>query len=216
MSTVTNTNPLASTTGTTSTSAKATSEASDRFLKLLVTQMQNQDPLNPMDNAQVTSQMAQINTVTGIEKLNSTMGTMSTSFSQMQMMQGVSLVGHDVLVEGNKLQLDADKNGVGGFELASGASNVTIEIKTSSGAVVDTLRLGAQTEGQHGFSWKPPTGTSTSDLTFTVKAVSGGTTITSTPLITDTVDAVRTRDGGLNLQLRQSGDTPYSKIRALS
>ena len=63
MSTVTNSNPLASTTGTASTSAKATSEASDRFLKLLVTQMQNQDPLNPMDNAQVTSQMAQINTV---------------------------------------------------------------------------------------------------------------------------------------------------------
>lgn len=216
MSTVTNTNPLASTTGTTSTSAKATSEASDRFLKLLVTQMQNQDPLNPMDNAQVTSQMAQINTVTGIEKLNSTMGTMSTSFSQMQMMQGVSLVGHDVLVEGNQLQLDADKNGVGGFELASGASSVTVEIKTSSGAVVDTLRLGAQTEGQHGFSWKPPTGMSTSDLTFTVKAVSGGTTITSTPLMTDTVDAVRTKDGGLNLQLRLSGDTPYSKVRALS
>ena len=44
--------------------------AQDRFLKLLVAQMQNQDPLNPMDNAQVTSQMAQINTVSGIEKLN--------------------------------------------------------------------------------------------------------------------------------------------------
>ena len=42
----------------------------DRFLKLLVAQMQNQDPLNPMDNAQVTSQMAQINTVSGIDKLN--------------------------------------------------------------------------------------------------------------------------------------------------
>ncbi|MCK7501192.1 MAG: hypothetical protein MZW92_72005 [Comamonadaceae bacterium] len=46
--------------------------SADRFLKLLVAQMQNQDPLNPMDNAQVTSQMAQINTVTGIEKLNDT------------------------------------------------------------------------------------------------------------------------------------------------
>jgi len=216
MSTVTSTNPLASTTGTASTPAKATSEASDRFLKLLVTQMQNQDPLNPMDNAQVTSQMAQINTVTGIEKLNTTMGTMSTSFAQMQMMQGVSLVGHDVLVEGNKLQLDADKNGVGGFELSSGASSVTIEIKTSSGAVIDNLKLGAQTEGQRGFSWKPPTGMSMSDLTFNVKAVSGGTAVTSIPLMTDTVDAVRTKDGGLNLQLRQSGDTPYSKVRALS
>src|SRR3989338_9648727 len=102
MSTVTNTNPLASTTGTTSTSAKATSEASDRFLKLLVTQMQNQDPLNPMDNAQVTSQMAQISTVTGIEKLNTTMGGVTDGFSQMQLLQGASLVGHQVLVEGNQ------------------------------------------------------------------------------------------------------------------
>ncbi|HQY08681.1 MAG TPA: flagellar hook capping FlgD N-terminal domain-containing protein, partial [Burkholderiaceae bacterium] len=51
-------------------SQTATSEAADRFLKLLVTQMQNQDPLSPMDNAQVTSQMAQINTVSGIEKVN--------------------------------------------------------------------------------------------------------------------------------------------------
>src|SRR5574343_277071 len=47
-------------------------EQSDRFLKLLVAQMSNQDPLNPMDNAQLTSQMAQISTVSGLEKLNTT------------------------------------------------------------------------------------------------------------------------------------------------
>src|SRR3954469_4587875 len=95
---------------------------SDRFLKLLVAQMQNQDPLNPMDNAQVTSQMAQINTVTGIEKLNTTMQGLSGQFVQMQALQGASLVGRDVIVPGNKIDMQ-DGVGQGGFELTSAADN---------------------------------------------------------------------------------------------
>ena len=55
------------------TARSATTEAQDRFLKLLTTQLKNQDPLNPMDNAQMTSQLAQISTVDGIEKLNATL-----------------------------------------------------------------------------------------------------------------------------------------------
>ena len=70
----------------------------DRFLKLLVAQMQNQDPLNPMDNAQVTSQMAQINTVSGIEKLNTTVPGLNSQFVQLQALQGATLVGRDVTV----------------------------------------------------------------------------------------------------------------------
>jgi flagellar basal-body rod modification protein FlgD len=68
----------AQTTTAASTSAATTAaDTSQRFLKLLVTQMQNQDPLNPTDNAQITSQMAQINTVEGISQLNTTMGDFS-------------------------------------------------------------------------------------------------------------------------------------------
>ena len=88
----------------------------DRFLKLLVAQMQNQDPLNPMDNAQVTSQMAQINTVNGIEKLNTTVEGLSSQFMQMQALQGASLVGRDVIVPGSQLDI-VDGVGQGGFEL---------------------------------------------------------------------------------------------------
>ena len=80
---------------TSTPAASAASDASvtsDRFLKLLVAQMQNQDPLNPMDNAEVTSQMAQINTVTGIDKLNTTVEGLSSQFVQLQAMQGASLV----------------------------------------------------------------------------------------------------------------------------
>jgi flagellar basal-body rod modification protein FlgD len=220
MTTVTNTATSAATSATSATANtnKSTSvtDASDRFLKLLVTQMQNQDPLNPMDNAQVTSQMAQINTVTGIEKLNTTMGAMSTSFTQMQMLQGVSLVGHGVLLEGNQLAADSDGNAVGAYELSGSAGKVAIEIKSAAGKVIDTVQAGAQSSGQHGFSWTPPEGTDLTGMTFNVKATAGSTAIGSTNLMSDVVDAVRTDASGLTVHLRNNGETPYSKVKTLS
>ena len=193
-----------------------TTEASDRFLKLLVTQMQNQDPLNPMDNAQVTSQMAQINTVTGIDKLNNTVAGLNTSMASAQLMQGVGMVGRTVLLEGNKLAVDDKRVATGGLELTSDASNVKVEILSSSGATLDTLNLGAAKAGQHGFNWTVPESMATSGLQFKVTATSGSTTITSKPIMTDLVDAVSMKDGALNVQLRLSGDTAYNKIQAVS
>ena len=95
--TATGTDPFATLNGSNTPRPESSQDMSETFLKLLVTQMQNQDPLNPMDNAQVTSQMAQINTVSGIEKLNTTMQGIAAQFSQSQALQGASLVGHDVM-----------------------------------------------------------------------------------------------------------------------
>ncbi len=89
------------------TAANSGADIQDRFLKLLVTQMKNQDPLNPMDNAQVTSQLAQINTVNGIQQLNATMQGLATSFMSAQSMQSTSLIGHTVLTDGSKLNVVA-------------------------------------------------------------------------------------------------------------
>ncbi|HEY9105542.1 MAG TPA: flagellar hook capping FlgD N-terminal domain-containing protein, partial [Roseateles sp.] len=100
-----------STAATSSVAGAGDTTSADRFLKLLVAQMQNQDPLNPLDNAQVTSQMAQINTVNGIEKLNTTVQGLQSQFVQMQALQGASLVGHDVVVAGNKMDFS---DGTGG------------------------------------------------------------------------------------------------------
>jgi len=196
------------------TNAKDATATSDRFLKLLVTQLQNQDPLNPMDNAQVTSQMAQINTVTGIEKLNT---TMSTSLSQMQLMQGASLVGHQVLLEGNKLAVDTTQGiGVGSVDLSSSASSVKIQIINGSGTVIDTVDEGSLTQGRHSFQWKVPDSVDASKLTFKVVATNGSKSVTNTPLMVDTVNAVSTTDGTLNLELSNSGTTAYSKVKAIA
>eukprot|EP01030_Chromulinospumella_sphaerica_P017620 gene17620-17454_t len=74
-------------------------------MSLLVAQLKNQDPLAPMDNAQVTSQMAQLNTVTGINTLNATMEGVAASINANQTVQATSMLGRAVLTEGNDLKL---------------------------------------------------------------------------------------------------------------
>ncbi len=87
-----------------------------RFLTLLTTQLRNQDPLNPMENAEVTSQLAQMSTVDGIERLNKMFQSFVDGQSAYDSMQAAALVGRGVLVEGKKLTL-TESGAVGGFEL---------------------------------------------------------------------------------------------------
>ena len=214
---------ITSTTAATATDATAavpgtTADAtatSDRFLKLLVAQMQNQDPLSPMDNAQVTSQMAQINTVSGIEKLNRTVEGLSSQFAQLQAVQGASLVGHDVVVPGNTLQI-TDGIGQGGFELAGPADHVKVEVLSPSGQVVDTMNLGAETSGIHSFEWKAGSATNDSALRFRVTATSGSVNTAAATLIRDRVDAVTTAGNVFSLELANSGTVPYSAVKAFN
>jgi len=189
--------------------------SADRFLTLLVAQLQNQDPLSPMDNAQVTSQMAQIQTVTGVEKLNDSIGALSMQFVQMQAVQGASLVGKDVIVPGNKLDF-AEGVAQGGFELASAADAVKVEILSPAGQVVETLNLGAQSAGMHSFDWASGTADARSGLTFRVSATSGSTALTTTALMRDTVSAVRTSGDQLLLDLSRSGGVAYGDIKAFN
>ncbi|MEZ5703718.1 MAG: flagellar hook capping FlgD N-terminal domain-containing protein, partial [Burkholderiaceae bacterium] len=97
---------VGSTTAKTSNNATDPEASQDRFLKLLVAQINNQDPLNPMDNAQMTTQMAQINTVSGIQELNATLKGMAAQMTAAQSLQGASLIGRDVLMDGDTLQFE--------------------------------------------------------------------------------------------------------------
>ena len=187
----------------------------DRFLKLLVTQLQNQDPLSPMDNAELTSQIAQINTVTGIATLNTSVQGLSGQFLQMQTLQGASLIGKDVIVPGNKLDI-TDGVGQGGFELAAAADSVKVEVLNAAGTVVDTVQLGASNAGVNGFNWVSGKYDNSSGLTFRVTATSGATKLDTTLLMRDTVNAVSTSGNSLTLELDRSGSTPYSSVKAIN
>lgn len=213
-------NPLSETSAYGTTSNAASSSASDagsadRFLKLLVAQMKNQDPLNPMDNAEVTSQMAQINTVTGIAKLNSTIEGLSTQFVQMQALQGATLVGRNVTVKGSALTI-ADGVGYGGFELAGPADNVKLEILSASGQVIGTQNLGAASSGVHSFDWNAAGIDASAGTRFRVTATSGATAVGVTPLMLDRVAAVNAGGTTLTLDLAQSGTIDYSAVKAFN
>ena len=200
--------------GSTTTATTNADAQQDRFLKLLVAQLNNQDPMNPMDNAQMTSQMAQINTVSGITQLNETMKSMSSQFSAMQVLQGASMVGREVLTEGNTLTVNA---GVGkaAIELTGIASKVTVQVLGSSGQVLDTLNLGPQTAGRHNFEWDASSYTGTANPTYKVTALQGATAVSSTSLMRSPVESVSTDAGALSLTLKSGKTVAYDAIKAI-
>jgi flagellar basal-body rod modification protein FlgD len=199
---------------------QSASEMSDQFLRLLVSQLKNQDPLNPVDNAQMTSQMAQISTVGGIQSLNTSVTGLNASFLQMQVMQGAALVGRDVTLPGNMISMaDAANGGAAGgrFEVNAAASSVRIDVMNAAGVQVDSLSLGAQSAGQHNFSWPNGSGASQTDgYTFKVSASSGTSAVGSTALMQDTVKAVSTTGSALTLELVHSGKVPYTSITEIN
>jgi len=208
------TTTLGSSTSSSSTTAADPNAAQDRFLKLLVAQLNNQDPMNPMDNAQMTSQMAQINTVTGIQQVNDTLKAMATQFTSMQVLQGSSLVGHDVLVASNTL---TNKAGVasGAVDLADKADAVKIEILSPGGQVLDTFNLGAQDAGRQPFSWDASGYQGTGAPSFRVTATLAGQPVTSTSLARDTVVSVGSENGAMTVQLQGRTAITYDSVKAI-
>ena len=128
-------------------------EATDKFMTLLVTQLKNQDPLNPLDNAQITSQLAQLSTVTGVNKLNTTLESLKASYQASESLQAANLIGHGVLVEGDFVGLQ-DGKAIMGVELDSAADSVKLIVTDPrTGKDVQTLDLGANQPGIIPVAW---------------------------------------------------------------
>jgi flagellar basal-body rod modification protein FlgD len=207
------------TTSASTTKADAATDpaaAQDRFLKLLVAQLNNQDPMNPLDNAQMTSQIAQINTVTGIQQLNETVKGLAGQFAAQQLMQGSAMVGRNVLIADDTLAMGATAHlGGGAFDLASAAASVSVQILDANEKLVGTVELGALKEGRYNFEWDASEYTGTGPLHFKVLAANGKTAVDATALSVDQVTAVSLDNGALALQLSRGGSTNYNAIKAI-
>jgi flagellar basal-body rod modification protein FlgD len=210
------TSKYASVLGTTAKETRSTSEESqDRFLKLFVAQLNNQDPMNPMDNAQMTTQMAQINTVSGIEKLNDTVKSLTTQFSSMQLLQSATMVGREVLSTGNTLTIN-NSVGKGALTLEGSADKVSVQVLTPGGQLLGTVEMGAKAAGQHTFQWDASTYSASTPPVFKVTATQGGKAVTSASLTRDTVQSVGTdASGALNLTLNSGKSLAYNAIKAV-
>jgi flagellar basal-body rod modification protein FlgD len=208
------------------TSTDGVSADTDKFMTLLVTQLQNQDPLNPMDNAQMTSQLAQLQTVTGVNKLNTTLESLKSSYQSSEAMQATNLIGHGVLVEGSGVTLAGSK-GVLGVELGSDADNVKVVVSDAKGNEVETMDLGAQKAGVVPLAWdgvpdatkldsngKPLT-LADGNYTFKVVATRGGANLTDAKgLSFDSVASVTTSSAdGVKVNLAGKGALTLADIK---
>jgi len=191
------------------------SEIQDRFLKLLVTQMKNQDPLNPMDNAQVTSQMAQLSTVTGIDKLNASVQALGSSMASTQTLSAIGMIGHGVMVRGDVIAKSGGETG-GGVLLDQPVDNVEITIKDASGHTVRTLSLGRQGAGVLPFVWdgKDDAGHTVANGAYQISATArmGTSTVTPQTLSYGTVNAVTQGAQGPRLEVGLFGSFSLSDI----
>jgi len=202
-----------------STTAKSSvEETQDRFMKLLVTQMQNQDPLNPLDNAQVTSQFAQLSTVTGINKLNDALASMAASYQSGQTLQAVGMIGHGVLTSGSGVDLRKG-NALMGVDLAGAADKVAVTIRDAAGNEVRKLQLGPQQAGSLPLTWdgKANDGSLMPDghYSFEVAATSNNAKVNATALQFGLVDTVTTDAKGVKLNVNGLGAVSLADVKQI-
>lgn len=204
--------------GKKNTTTASVDAAQDRFMTLLVTQMRNQDPLNPMDNAQVTSQMAQLSTVTGIDKLNNTLETLINNVQMGQSYQASNMIGRSILTPGNTVQT-AGEGGYYGMELPIGADKVTVTIKDSAGATIRTLSLGKQDAGTVPLTWDglkdDGTVAATGNYKFEVSATIGTNTAESTALSFAKVLSISNYPTGVKLNLSNLTTVDTSAVKEI-
>lgn len=213
---------IGSNTGAAAALASASTSSADteqRFLKLLVTQLSNQDPLNPLDNAQLTSQLAQMSTVSGIEKMNATLQSLVAQSGSNQALQAASLIGHTVLIPGKELSI---KDGVAtpfGIDLQSGADSVKATVVDAAGNVVRTFDLGAQSDGVKAIAWdgKDDAGQPAADGAYSVNvsATAGGSAVAANTLILAVVASVAQGSTGVTLNLGNGGTTTLSGVKQI-
>lgn len=223
---VTTTDPTNTGVSTTSSSSLTGSNAADlqsSFLTLLVAQLKNQDPTNPMENNELTSQLAQISTVSGIEKLNTTLGSISGQIDNSQSLQASNLIGHGVMIPGTTILAGtgSEEGAVTtttpfGVELQQAADKVTATITDKNGAVVRTIDIGELTAGVHSFTWD---GTLTDGSTapngsynVAISASNGGTQLVAQPLQFALVQGVIRGNNGNTLDLGTYGTTTLDVI----
>jgi flagellar basal-body rod modification protein FlgD len=203
--------------------ASSAQSIEDQFLKLLTTQLQNQDPTNPMDNMQLTSQLAQISTVEGITNLNTTLQSISSQMDLSQSIDATSFIGKSVLVQGNSILLGTDSTSGStvttpfGINLTSDAANVQVKITDANGTVVNTVNLGKTKAGVYSYDWdgKSSTGAASSNgsYSFTVTATdANGNAVTVNPLTYGLVGSVAYTSSGPVLNLGTAGTTTLAGV----
>jgi flagellar basal-body rod modification protein FlgD len=177
----------------------------NEFLKLMTTQLANQDPFKPMENGEFMGQIAQFGTVNGINELLTSFQDLASNLQSSQALQASSLIGRQVLVNLDQGYLPQNGSMLGAVELDSSASDVAVNIFDATGEVLGRVELGAQPKGLLQFNWdgttfagqRVPSGR----YRIEVEANFGGTTESLTPQVLDEVRSLTLGGVGQEMQV---------------
>lgn len=172
----------------------------DSFLTMLMAQLQNQDPLNPMENTEFTAQLAQINTVEQLQGVNKNIGYLQLYMASMNNSQAIGFIGKEVLASGDSVYFDGYNQQEINYRLQGNASQVAVTIYDASGRLLRTLHTGAQASGPQQITWdgRDSNGNLMAEGTYTFQIMAtdvSGTTVGSTRMLTGVVDGVTFQDG---------------------
>ncbi|MBC3437645.1 flagellar hook assembly protein FlgD [Pseudomonas sp. BW16M2] len=192
----------------------------DAFLKLLVTQMQHQNPLDPQDNGQFIAQLAQFSSLEGIQTLNSSVNSIISGMGSSQALQASSLVGRSVIVQNDKALFDPKESLNGQVVVPQNITDGKVTIKDKDGNVVKTIQLGEQKKGTADFIWdgtndkgeKVAAGT----YTFTATTTVDGKSQEMYTMLPAKVTSVSFQNGGeMMLNLAGIGKLGISKVQTI-
>jgi flagellar basal-body rod modification protein FlgD len=193
----------------------------DAFLQLLVTQLKNQNPLEPQDNGEFVAQLAQFSSLEGITTLNETVSGIAGNYNSSQALQASSLVGRSVIAPGDKAVVDTSKSLNGTVVVPASVSSVAVKIMDKDGKTIRTIDLGSQSAGNSAFIWdgKNDAGTTVESGTYTFSAstaIDGQAVslITNLPATVSSVTISQT-GGELMLNLAGLGSIALSKVQTI-
>jgi flagellar basal-body rod modification protein FlgD len=191
-----------------SASQSATLDQQD-FLRLMITQLQNQDPFKPMENGDFLGQMAQFSTVSGIQQLNDTFGSASATMQSSQALQAASLVERDVLVRADTAHLPAEGDVRGAVAVPPGASEAVVTIADASGSLVARIPAEVGADGRARFTWdgRNGDGNRLAAGEYRIEALTqvGGETQSAETLVWNRVDSVSLTGRGNAISLNLVG-----------
>ncbi|HEY2988411.1 MAG TPA: flagellar hook capping FlgD N-terminal domain-containing protein [Candidatus Binatia bacterium] len=178
----------------------------DDFLKLLIAQLQNQDPLKPLDNQEFAAQLATFNSLDQLIGINQKLDGMQNQQNLMGQLGAVSLIGKQIVADGNQIQLTAGTQASINYALDAGAARVLIKITDAQGNLVRILDAGSQGAGEQSALWdgRDGTGRALSAGTYSIQVTAldaAGKTVGATTRTRGVVTGVSLNGGELLLEI---------------
>lgn len=192
------------------------------FLRLMVAQIKNQDPMQPMTNGDFLGQMAQFSANDGINNMQNSLAQLTSSLQSNQALQASALVGRKVMVNSNKLNLPAEGEVKAAVNLPSGVSQLTASVYNEAGELVRSIPLGQPTPGLKEFSWdgmnQKGERAAAGSYTFKVTGQYNGQDVALKPLVTANVDSVSlsNQNEGVKLNLAGIGTVLLSDVQQIT